>query len=64
MLLTVKQVAEMLQVDTDRVYELCRTGTLPTCRLGRQVRIRRAALEEWVQGGGTPLPGGWRRAQR
>ena len=64
MVLTVKQVAEFLQVDVARVYELCRSGLLPHVRLGRQVRVSRAALEEWIRNGGKPLPGGWRKEER
>lgn len=45
----------------DRIYDAARRGQLPAVRIGRQVYLDVAALEEWAAGGGTPLPGGWRR---
>jgi hypothetical protein len=40
---------------------LARRGTLPHFRLGRQIRISRAQLEQFIQQGGQALPGGWRK---
>lgn len=64
MLLTVLQVAELLQVNVTRVYEVCRLGLLPHVRIGRQVRISEDELKDWIQNGGTSLPGGWRKEAR
>ena len=61
-LLTVNEVAELLRVSPARVYELLRTEALPAVRLGRQVRVSREALERWIDRGGKPLAGAWRRA--
>lgn len=63
-LLTVAETAEVLRVDIQRVYEMVRSGLLPrgvAIHLGRQVRINEDRLLEWLQGGGRPLAGGWRR---
>lgn len=61
MLLQASEVAAMLRVSTARVYELARTGVLPCVRIGRQMRFDADRLTAWVQTGGAPLPGGWRR---
>lgn len=63
-LVTAEEVAEILKVSVQRVYELVRTNVLPpgvAIRLGRQVRIDAEELGEWLRGGGQALPGGWRR---
>lgn len=45
----------------DRVYTLLREGILPGVHLGRQVRVDKQALDEFIRNGGKALPGGWRR---
>jgi excisionase family DNA binding protein len=54
-LLRVNQVAEMLNVQPWRVYELVRQDRLPAVRLGRQVRFHPAELDAWMKAGGSPL---------
>lgn len=61
MLMTVAEVAEMLQLTTARVYDLCRQKVLPCIYVGRQLRFSKEMLEAWILRGGSPLPGGWRR---
>ena len=63
-LLTIEEVAALLGVRRERGYELARLGVIPAVRLGRQVRVDRAALEQWIRCGGRALPGGWRREHR
>jgi len=60
-LLTVSQAAELLNVSEMRVYTLAREDLIPCVRLGRQVRFSPSALEAFIESGGRPLPGGWRR---
>jgi putative molybdopterin biosynthesis protein len=60
-LLTMQEVADHLGVSVQRAYELGRIGLLPVVRLGRQMRVDRRRLEDWVASGGQALPGGWRR---
>jgi excisionase family DNA binding protein len=60
-LLRVEQVAKILGTSKPRVYELIRSGLLPSVHLGRQVRVADNVLEEWIAQGGQALPGGWRR---
>lgn len=57
--------AERLGVDQQRFYAMVREKMLPEgviVRLGRQVRVNPARLEEWIAAGGQALrgPGGWR----
>ena len=48
-ILTVPQVAKMLQLSTARIYELTRTKVLRCVTIGeRQVRVRRSDLDEYL----------------
>lgn len=47
-LLTVEDVQEQIQLGRTKIYELIRDGVLPVVRIGRAVRIRREALERWL----------------
>ena len=60
-LLRIGQIATILDVSEGRAYELVRNGTIPSVRLGRQVRVDPAALETWIAAGGKGLLGGWRK---
>lgn len=48
-LLRATEVAAALGVGRATAYELMASGELPTVRIGRAVRVPRAALERWVQ---------------
>jgi excisionase family DNA binding protein len=53
-ILIADEVAEILRVDRQRIYELVRTNQLPVIRLGeRQYRFSRTAIENFLNGGGT-----------
>jgi excisionase family DNA binding protein len=54
-LLTAKETAQLLKVTLPRVYELARTGLIPSVRMGRQVRFHEAKLIEWIEQGGSAL---------
>lgn len=60
-LLTIDEVAGILNVKVTRAYELARTGLIPTVRLGRQVRVDERRLIAWIEEGGAILPGGWKK---
>jgi len=49
MLLTVTEVAQLLQISQDTVYNLIHTGELPHCRFGNAIRIPRQALEQYLR---------------
>jgi len=48
LLLRVDEAARLLAIGTTLAYELVGRGDLPSIRLGRSVRVPRAALEAWI----------------
>ena len=48
LLLTVEQVAQVLNFSRSKVYELITVGDLPVLRFGKSVRVRVTALERWL----------------
>jgi excisionase family DNA binding protein len=53
-ILIADEVAEILRVDRQRVYELVRTNAIPFIKLGeRQYRFSRPAIENWLGLNGT-----------
>lgn len=52
-ILVADEVAEMLRVDRQRVYELARRNAIPVIRLGeRQYRFDAEAIRQWIERGG------------
>ena len=57
-ILVADEVAELLRVDKQRIYELVRTKQIPVIRLGeRQYRFSAQAIEEFLRGGGKRKEG-------
>lgn len=57
-ILVADEVAEMLRVDRQRVYELVRRGAIPVIRLGeRQYRFDADAIRDWMTRGGSTAEG-------
>lgn len=53
-ILVADEVAEMLRVDRQRVYELARRNSIPVIRLGdRQYRFDADAIRLWIENGGS-----------
>jgi excisionase family DNA binding protein len=53
-ILVADEVAELLRVDKQRVYELARSNQIPVIRLGeRQYRFSAQAIEQFMNDGGT-----------
>lgn len=48
LVLTVPEVAELLRVSTDAVYDLCSSGELDHRRVGRRIIIPRRAVLEFL----------------
>ena len=48
-LLTADEVAEMIGMGVDWIYEQSRRGRIPTVKLGRYRRYRREAIEAWLR---------------
>src|SRR5688500_5853650 len=52
-LLNANEVAEILRVNKQRVYELTRQGILPSVRIGTwQIRFEEMRLLQWIENGG------------
>ena len=47
-LMTLEEVAQFMRVSYNTVYRLVTTGKLKSLRAGRQYRIRREDLEEYL----------------
>ncbi|MFQ5922338.1 MAG: helix-turn-helix domain-containing protein [Anaerolineales bacterium] len=47
-LITVREIAEQLRVSPRTVYRLCRSGQLPAIKVGKEWRIDRADLEQFL----------------
>ncbi len=53
-ILVANEVAQKLRVDTQRIYEMCRTKSIPFILLGqRQYRFSKSAIEKWLEDGGN-----------
>ncbi|MEX2535799.1 MAG: helix-turn-helix domain-containing protein [Trueperaceae bacterium] len=48
-------------LNKERIYDLCRRKLFPHVRVGRQVLFDAEQIEDWIENGGQPLAGGWRR---
>lgn len=57
-ILVAEEVAELLRVDKQRIYEMCRRKCLPFILLGeRQYRFLKPAIEKWLEEGGSQKGG-------
>jgi excisionase family DNA binding protein len=53
-ILVAEEVAELLRVDRQRVYELARRNAIPVIRVGeRQYRFDAEAIRQWIERGGN-----------
>jgi excisionase family DNA binding protein len=50
--LTVEETARFLRIGRSAAYELVRTNTIPSIRLGKLIRIPRDTLLSWLASGG------------
>jgi excisionase family DNA binding protein len=57
-LLRVPAVARRLAISETSTRRLIRQRLIPAIRVGRQLRVKEEALNEWMQRGGA---GGWKR---
>ena len=58
LLLRAEEAAKLLSLGRSTVFQMLATGELPAVRVGRAVRVPRAALEQWVRerSGEAPAP--------
>lgn len=48
-LLTVKELAKVLRIGRSSAYELCRQNEFPVIRVGKNIRIPKKALFDWIE---------------
>jgi len=46
--MTVKDVAEYLQLSMDMIYKMAQQGKMPASKIGTQWRFKREEIDEWV----------------
>ena len=56
--MTANQVAELLQISRDMVYQLATRGELRGRKVGRIWRFSREAIDEFMRGGAAERLGG------
>jgi excisionase family DNA binding protein len=47
--LTVKEVAEYLQLSPDQIYHLAQQGKIPASKVGARWRFKREKIDEWME---------------
>ncbi|HPD60807.1 MAG TPA: helix-turn-helix domain-containing protein [Thermodesulfobacteriota bacterium] len=47
--MTVKNLAEYLQLSMDLVYKMAQQGKIPASKIGAQWRFKREEIDEWVK---------------
>ena len=47
--LTVKELSEILRVSTKTVYKLLKEGALPACKVGRENRVAKVELVNFLR---------------
>ena len=47
-ILTVRQVADILRIGRNTAYELARAGLVPSVKIGRQIRITKQAVLDYI----------------
>ncbi len=48
-LMTIEEAADYLRFHPSTVYRLARQGAIPAVKVGKQWRIHRKTLDDWVQ---------------
>jgi len=46
--MTIKQVAEYLQIDEHTVYKLARSGLIPSLKIASQWRFKKDIIDKWI----------------
>ncbi|RLI52867.1 MAG: hypothetical protein DRP09_17030 [Candidatus Thorarchaeota archaeon] len=50
-IMTVKQVAEYLQMDEHTIYKLARSGQIPAIKIAGQWRFKKEVIDKWLNEG-------------
>jgi len=47
-IMTVKQIAEYLQMDEHTIYKLSRSGQIPSIKIAGQWRFKKDVIDKWI----------------
>ena len=47
-IMTVKQLAEYLQMDEHTIYKLARSGLIPSIKIAGQWRFKKEVIDKWI----------------
>ena len=47
-IMTVKQVAQYLQMDEHTIYKLSRSGKIPAIKIAGQWRFKKEVIDKWI----------------
>jgi len=47
-IMTVKQIAEYLQMDEHTIYNLARSGQIPSIKISGQWRFKKDVIDKWI----------------
>ena len=48
-ILTVKQLADYLQMDEHTIYRLAKSGKIPAMKIGAKWRFKKALVDKWIE---------------
>jgi len=48
-ILTVKQLADYLQMDEHTIYRLAKSGKIPAMKIGAEWRFKKALIDKWIE---------------
>jgi len=48
-IMTVKQIAQYLQMDEHTIYRLARSGQIPAIKIAGQWRFKRDVIDDWIK---------------
>lgn len=55
--MTVKEVAEYLQLSNDQIYHMAQQGKIPVSKIGARWRFKKEKIDKWMEAnsGTTPV---------
>ncbi|MFN3476403.1 MAG: helix-turn-helix domain-containing protein [Candidatus Methylomirabilales bacterium] len=62
-ILTILEVAKLLQIHRDTAYRYMREGKIPAVKVGRTWRVLQEVLEEWLRERSGRAVEGWPKAK-
>ena len=60
-ILTIKEVANVLKINSFTAYRFAKEGKIPAVRIGRTWRIDADVLEKWLSENSFKSTGAWKR---